>query len=60
MEQLEDVAMVGFPSQMLTSPKIRRETKNAKCQVNESTHVVCFLGFIFGVIERAYFVSLYA
>ena len=29
----------GFPSRMLTSPKIRRETKNAKCQVNESTHL---------------------
>ena len=34
-----------------TSPKIRRATKNAKCQVNESTHFVCFLGFIFGILN---------
>ena len=38
----------GFQVGCWTSPKIRRETKNAKSQVNESTHFVCFLGLFSG------------
>ena len=47
MEHLEDVAMVGFPSQMLTSPKIRRETNKRQVPSERIYTFRVLFGFYF-------------
>ena len=55
MEQLEDVAMVGFPSRMLTSPKIRRETKQRQVSSERILHISC----VFWVYFRRHWTYLF-